>query len=393
MDKMLALLIGLSWLTFGCAGSYQQSGQGSTTTTGGKSSRQDITKVGMSYKILRANGGQEIAAEAFFAEIASVGAICIGEQHTDPHHHWAQLEILKQVSERRSGRAGALGMEMFQRPFQGVLDDYAGRRISDRDLLSRTGWDDRWGFDFALYAPILALAVDRSMALLALNVSTELRKRLSRGGVQSLTAAERARLPQMVLDDEEHIAWFDQAIGNSGPHGRGAPVARKPAPAANPSPPVTAPPLPKGHPPVARPPLPKGHPPMPGRQPHTAGPVAGGNRGSAAAPLPPDHGEMVRAVRPRNASMSVYRSQVLWDETMAETASKWLRGADGRQMVILAGYGHCHTSAIVRRMRRRGISRVVSVRPLVDNGSGQLAAELAQPVTDYLFVMTPPTKP
>ena len=37
------------------------------------------------------------------------------------------------ATSRRAGRALALGMEMFQRPFQGVLDDFAAKRIDDDD--------------------------------------------------------------------------------------------------------------------------------------------------------------------------------------------------------------------------------------------------------------------
>lgn len=386
MDKFLALLAGVGWLALGCTGTYQQSGQKTTTTTAKSpaSAELDVKSAGMPYKILRAKGGQEIPTETFYGELGAADAICVGEQHSDPHHHWAQLEVLGKVSERRAGKAGALGLEMFQRPFQGVLDDYAAKRISKRDLLARSGWDDRWGFNFALYAPIIDLAIERGMSLLALNVSTELRKKLSAGGMAALTGVERTRIPDLVLDDEEHIAWFDQALGSGGPHVHGDPHGSHqhgapPIPADHP--PVEEP-LPEAHPPVQKPPLPQGH--LPVDQGH----------GHAKPAASHSHGARVRRAgpRPRNASMTVYRSQVLWDETMAETSSRWVQGGADRQVIILAGYGHCHDSAIVRRMRRRGIGNVVSVRPVVDSGDGRLASELAQPVADYLFVMTRPSQ-
>ena len=58
-------------------------------------------------------------------------------------------------------------------------------------------------------------------------------------------------------------------------------------------------------------------------------------------------------------------------------------------IVILAGNGHCHSTGIVGRMRRRGVKRAISVRPLVDKGDGEVAALLARPENDFLFVMTP----
>ena len=53
---------------------------------------------------------------------------------------------------------------MFQRPFQGVLDDFAAKRIDDAALRSRTGWEDRWGYDYGFYGPTIDAAVDRRRA-------------------------------------------------------------------------------------------------------------------------------------------------------------------------------------------------------------------------------------
>jgi hypothetical protein len=72
---------------------------------------------------------------------------------------------------------------------------------------------------------------------------------------------------------------------------------------------------------------------------------------------------------------------------MADTAAGWLAGGEGRQVVILAGKGHCHDSAMVRRIERRGAGRVVSVHTVMDDG-GSVAAALARPLTDYLIVLS-----
>jgi uncharacterized iron-regulated protein len=50
----------------------------------------------------------------------------------------------------------------------------------------------------------------------------------------------------------------------------------------------------------------------------------------------------------------MYMAQVVWDETMARQAARWLAstGPDGR-VIVLAGAGHCHRSAVPRRMERR----------------------------------------
>jgi hypothetical protein len=75
---------------------------------------------------------------------------------------------------------------------------------------------------------------------------------------------------------------------------------------------------------------------------------------------------------------------------MAERAHRWLADHPGSKLVILAGNGHCHDSAIVGRIIRRGVPEVVSVQPIVDDGEGNVADALLEKRNDFLFVMTMP---
>ena len=83
-----------------------------------------------------------------------------------------------------------------------------------------------------------------------------------------------------------------------------------------------------------------------------------------------------------------YTVQVLWDETMADTAARWLAADPARSVVVMAGTGHCHDSAIVARLARRGVGVVRSVRPVVDDGGDAVAAALVEKDNDLLWVMT-----
>lgn len=84
----------------------------------------------------------------------------------------------------------------------------------------------------------------------------------------------------------------------------------------------------------------------------------------------------------------LYEAQVLWDESMANTASAWLGARiPARQLVILAGSAHCHDTAIPSRLRRRLRARVVSVKPSIEHGDSEPEAE-DQAGYDYAFVMT-----
>jgi uncharacterized iron-regulated protein len=85
-----------------------------------------------------------------------------------------------------------------------------------------------------------------------------------------------------------------------------------------------------------------------------------------------------------------YHAQVLWDETMASTASTWLLDTHpARQLIVLAGSAHCHDSAIPSRARRRGEQlTTTNVMPLVQSpGSKQGLAEALAGYA-YGFVMS-----
>jgi uncharacterized iron-regulated protein len=277
-------------------------------------------------------------------------AICVGEGHTDSNHHWAQLEVLTQLGDP-GAEQWALGMEMFQRPFQGVLDDFIEGRINEKEMLSRSDWLRRWGHDWRYYAPTVRLAVQRGLRLLALNISKELKEKWKASGVDEMSAEERAQIPELELNDETHRSWFRSLMESmSERHGTGED---------------------SDHAFLGEP------------------DEASGAQGAPVPLSPPEEEPASPPEAEKDFIDTIYPVQVLWDETMADTAAKWLQAGNARKVIILAGNGHCHKSAIVGRMKRRGIEGAISVHPVVDSGDGELPDLLVSPINDYLFVMTP----
>jgi uncharacterized iron-regulated protein len=296
-------------------------------TTSPDAAPRGVAAAGLPYKILDARTGHELAEADFWARLGAARAVCVGEEHPNPHHHWAQLTVITHLAAHAGGFA--VGMEMVQRPFQGVLDDFAAKKIDDAAMTARTGWEDRWGYDYALYGPLLHVAIDHGGALVALNASKELVKKIAHEGLESLTPDERKQVPELKLDDAQHRAWFDGVMAAMG--------------------------------------------------------------GTMHGEKSKDDGDPPRSAgEDKAAADRMYSVQVLWDETMAAGAVEWLAKDRARQMVILAGDGHCHDSAIVGRIKRRGIAEAVSVRPVIDDGQGSVAELLASPIYDYLFVMSIP---
>src|SRR5262245_46929577 len=133
----------------------------------------------------RVVGAKQLAPDELFDALARSDAVCIGEQHDDPHHHYAELVLIQALAERAltSGRQLALGLEMFEHQFQAALDRYAAGVSDEAALLEEAEWDDRWGFAFALYRPQIESARQRDFRLLALGARREYAQRVAQAGL------------------------------------------------------------------------------------------------------------------------------------------------------------------------------------------------------------------
>ena len=320
--KALGCSLVCLWLA-GCAGAQKDANLGTTRDLAvdqepeekhgkrpvSKLDPEVVARAAMPFVGVRTEDGERLAPEELLRQLAEADVICVGEDHDNPHHHWAQLRILRGLVARAPMRARevAIGMEMVDRERQPALDKYLAWEIEEEELIDELEWHERWGYDWAFYRPLAELGRRARLRLVALNAPRELVQKIARGGVEGLDEDEEKALPELDLGSAEHRAWFDRAMHD--------------------------------------------HPP----------PVSDKDR--------------------------MYTAQVLWDESMADATADWLDGhLPLRQMLVLAGAGHCHDAAIPARVRRRVPARTLSVRPVIGDPE-KLGSELAG--FDYGFVMTP----
>lgn len=137
-------------------------------------------------------GDVEIGFDELPGALGGSRAVLIGERHDRLDHHLNQLEIVCALA-RRDGPL-AIGFEAFEQSFQPVLDDYTAGRIDEAALLARSEYFSRWRFDFRLYAPLVRFAREQGLAMVALNVPSELVAKVGREGFAGLKPGERLRL-------------------------------------------------------------------------------------------------------------------------------------------------------------------------------------------------------
>jgi uncharacterized iron-regulated protein len=157
-----------------------------------------------------------------FDELSRYDAVCVGEEHGNPHHHFAEVATLEALARRarHGGQSLGVGLEMFQAPYQAHLDSFSRGRLDEAGLLEKTEYEARWGFPFAYYRPLLETARSAGLPILALNARRELTREVARRGFALPPELER-ELPELDLDDAVHRALFDEAMaGHPKGHGR-----------------------------------------------------------------------------------------------------------------------------------------------------------------------------
>lgn len=122
--------------------------------------------------------------------------VYVGEYHDRFSHHAVQLEVIKGLFLRN--RKLAVGMEMFQTPFQKVLDDYIAGKIDEKEFLKKSEYFKRWTFDYRLYKPILDYARTEGIPVIALNIPREIVEQVSRKGIDALSGEDRKLIPQQM---------------------------------------------------------------------------------------------------------------------------------------------------------------------------------------------------
>jgi aminopeptidase N len=175
----------------------------------------DESARGVIKELIREAGAVEISTSKTLPEVmehvAPKKILYVGETHEEFSHHLMELEIIKDL--HRRGKEMAIGMEMFQRPFQKVLDGYIEGKIDEREFLKGTQYFKRWGFNYNLYRPILLFARSEKIPVVALNQRQEIVDKVFQSGLDSLTEEERKFVPSgMDFSDDAYKARLEKVF-------------------------------------------------------------------------------------------------------------------------------------------------------------------------------------
>lgn len=148
-------------------------------------------------------------------ELQQNRVIFVGEQHDRLAHHLNQLQVIQAL--HTAGEKIGVGMEMFQAPYQPVIDAYLAGEINERTFLAQSEYYDRWRYDYHLYKPIIDFLKANQIPLVALNVSGDISRQTGRKGLDSLSPEQSRQVPgQLDFSDETYRKDLRQVFDQHG---------------------------------------------------------------------------------------------------------------------------------------------------------------------------------
>jgi len=140
--------------------------------------------------------GEHVDLNAIVSAMGSADVVFLGEQHNDPTAHALQLLLLEAAQrEYGSSRPVVLGMEMFERDVQTVLDEYLAGFIRESDFLKASR---PWGNYETDYEPLIEFAKAHGLSVIASNAPgryTSMARRRGLASLDSLSLGARLMLP------------------------------------------------------------------------------------------------------------------------------------------------------------------------------------------------------
>lgn len=154
--------------------------------------------------------------QSIVKQLQAAQIVYLGETHNSESDHQQQLAIIQALFKHKSQLA--IGMEMFQRQMQPLLDRYLAGKITATELRQQTEFDQRWGYKWEYYAPILEFAKANRLPIIALNTPQEITRKAAKTGLESLTNEERQYIPPLTEIDRSNAKYQQMILASYQQH-------------------------------------------------------------------------------------------------------------------------------------------------------------------------------
>lgn len=138
--------------------------------------------------------------------------VFLGEQHATTAHQQMEADVVQALDAAK--RQVIVGMEMFTRPKQDVLDQWSAGALNEDQFLEQSDWKGQWGYDYKFYRPVFEVAKGHHLPVVGLNVPRGWVRTVGKTGFNSLPVSARMQLPEsLFLGNKVHREVFDAMVG------------------------------------------------------------------------------------------------------------------------------------------------------------------------------------
>jgi uncharacterized iron-regulated protein len=166
---------------------------------------------------LRGDAPRAVSLQEAMAQAATQRVVLLGESHDNAEHHRWQLHVLAALHAQRPDLA--LGLEMFPRRLQPVLDRWSAGALTESEFLEQGEWDEVWAIDAALYMPLFHYARMHRIPMLALNVERQLVREVGSKGWESVPMDRREGVDDPAAPADAYLGALYEAFVAHGPAG------------------------------------------------------------------------------------------------------------------------------------------------------------------------------
>ncbi len=164
--------------------------------------------------VIYQQGLMPVSLESALSQVGPGQIVVLGEEHGAMPIADQQVQVLETL--RNKGLKVSVGMEFFAYPYQDVVDSWRQGQIPEDEFLKKIEWG--MGFPFAAYKR-QALFPSSQETVLALNAPRTLTGKISKMGINSLSAEEKALLPPgWTRGNERYFKRFQKIMGDHLPN-------------------------------------------------------------------------------------------------------------------------------------------------------------------------------
>ncbi|NVO86641.1 ChaN family lipoprotein [Hymenobacter sp. P5252] len=160
---------------------------------------------------LFAAAGKPVGYEAMLKKLAAADVVFFGEQHNDPIAHWLQLQLTKDLLRVKQGQL-VLGLEMFERDVQPLVDQYITGELDDETFEAGSRPWPNYGTD---YKPLLLLARQQKFRVVGTNVPRRYASLVAKGSLaalDTLSATTKTWLPPLPVTVDYELPGYKNMV-------------------------------------------------------------------------------------------------------------------------------------------------------------------------------------